>query len=124
MAEVKDLEELKQEEAAPAMEEIPADRWDWQALWGDPKQGPSCDVKYGGFVVGHDLFDAGFFSLSPKEAELMDPQHRLFMECVWHLLDNAGYAPASARYRLVCHAKDGTGRTRFGQHIDHRRLLA
>ncbi len=36
-------------------------------------------------------FDAGFFGMSPKEAELTDPQHRVFLECAWHALENAGY---------------------------------
>lgn len=36
-------------------------------------------------------FDAGFFGMSPKEAELTDPQHRVFLECAWQALENAGY---------------------------------
>lgn len=38
-------------------------------------------------------FDAGFFGLSPKEAELTDPQHRLFLECAWEALEDAGCNP-------------------------------
>ncbi|HEU0122168.1 MAG TPA: beta-ketoacyl synthase N-terminal-like domain-containing protein, partial [Bryobacteraceae bacterium] len=76
------------------IEEIPVDRWDWRECFGDPKKGPFTDVKHGGFLPGHDRFDAGFFNISPREAELMDPQHRLFIECVWHLIESAGYAPA------------------------------
>jgi acyl transferase domain-containing protein len=40
-----------------------------------------------------DLFDAAFFGVYPKEAELMDPQHRVFLECCWEAFENAGYNP-------------------------------
>ncbi|MFJ4502678.1 amino acid adenylation domain-containing protein [Streptomyces sp. NPDC088864] len=41
-----------------------------------------------------DLFDARHFGYSAREAALMDPQHRLFLECAWHALEDAGHAPA------------------------------
>lgn len=42
-----------------------------------------------------DLFDASFFNIYPKEAELMDPQHRVFLECAWEALEDAGCDPAA-----------------------------
>ncbi|MEH2349579.1 MAG: SDR family NAD(P)-dependent oxidoreductase [Nostoc sp.] len=48
-------------------------------------------VKSGGVLEDIELFDASFFGFSPREAEITDPQHRLFMECVWQALENAGY---------------------------------
>lgn len=50
-------------------------------------------IKKGAVVEGADLFDASFFGLLPKEVELMDPQHRLFLECSWQALEDAGYDP-------------------------------
>ncbi len=38
-----------------------------------------------------EMFDASFFGYTPREAELTDPQHRLFLECAWEALENAGY---------------------------------
>jgi len=41
-----------------------------------------------------DLFDASLFGYSPREAELIDPQQRLFLECCWEALEQAGYDPS------------------------------
>lgn len=50
-------------------------------------------VKAGCFLEAMDEFDAGFFGFSPKEAAIMDPQHRQFLECSWEALEHAGFAP-------------------------------
>ncbi|ETX05769.1 MAG: hypothetical protein ETSY2_21060, partial [Candidatus Entotheonella gemina] len=50
-------------------------------------------VMAGGIIEDADLFDAAFFSVYPKEAQILDPQHRLFIECAWHALEDAGYDP-------------------------------
>ncbi|QMV14113.1 non-ribosomal peptide synthetase [Vibrio spartinae] len=47
-------------------------------------------VPVGGVLADIDCFDAGFFGFSPREADIMDPQQRLFMETVWHALEDAG----------------------------------
>ena len=72
--------------------EIPADRWDWKAVWGDPRneQGKT-NIKWGAFIDDVDKFDAFFFNISAREAELMDPQQRLFLHTVWHVIEDAGY---------------------------------
>jgi len=51
-------------------------------------------VKAHGVLDGIDLFDAPFFDMPPREAEMTDPQHRLFLECAFHALESAGYDPA------------------------------
>ena len=38
-----------------------------------------------------EMFDAPFFDYVPREAEIIDPQHRFFLECAWEALENAGY---------------------------------
>ncbi len=50
-------------------------------------------VKAGAVLEGVKLFDAGFFGYSPREAELIDPQQRFFLECAWTALEAAGYSP-------------------------------
>lgn len=50
-------------------------------------------VKAGGVLEGIELFDAAFFKFSPREAEVLDPQQRIFMECAWEGLEHAGYDP-------------------------------
>ncbi len=40
-----------------------------------------------------EWFDAGFFGYAPREAEIMDPQHRVFLECAWEAMEDAGYDP-------------------------------
>ncbi|NDU99469.1 type I polyketide synthase [Pseudoroseicyclus tamaricis] len=50
-------------------------------------------VPFGAPLEGFDQFDAEFFGLSPKEAAVMDPQHRLFLEVAWEALETAGHPP-------------------------------
>lgn len=56
------------------------------AVLNDPKF-----VKARSELDDVELFDAEFFSFNPKESEITDPQHRLFLECAWEALENAGY---------------------------------
>src|ERR1051325_4102068 len=50
-------------------------------------------VKAKAIIEDFDWFDAEFFGLNPREAELTDPQQRLFLECAWEALENAAYDP-------------------------------
>ncbi|NNB93288.1 acyltransferase domain-containing protein [Corallococcus exiguus] len=55
-------------------------------------------------LEGATDFDAGLFGYSPREAELMDPQQRIFMECAWESLDNAGYDPGRFKGAVAVYA--------------------
>jgi acyl transferase domain-containing protein len=48
-------------------------------------------VKARGVLEDPELFDAAFFGFTPREAEIRDTQHRLFLECAWEALEQAGY---------------------------------
>ncbi|MBR3771445.1 MAG: polyketide synthase dehydratase domain-containing protein, partial [Clostridium sp.] len=74
--------------------EIPADRWDYHKYYGDPiTERNKTNVKYAGFMRNVDKFDPAFFGISPLEAELMDPQQRIFLETTWNTILDAGYNP-------------------------------
>ena len=76
--------------------EIPKERWDWEAIYGDPlKEANKTNIKWGGFIDGVDQFDPLFFGISPREAEFMDPQQRLLMAYVWKAIEDAGYSAKS-----------------------------
>lgn len=75
--------------------EIPETRFDWKKYYREKPslEGNDIITKYGGFIPDMDCFDAEFMGISPKEAELMDPQQRKLLETVWHTLEDAGYNP-------------------------------
>ena len=54
-------------------------------------------VKARPVLVDVEQFDAGFFDMRDREASLTDPQHRVFLECAWEALEDAGHDPAAYR---------------------------
>ncbi|MGP0591226.1 type I polyketide synthase [Nitrospira sp. T9] len=68
-----------------------------------------------------DLFDAQFFNMTPKEAEVMDPQQRLFLECAWETLERAGYDPEQYRGSIGVFAGSSTSGYLFN--LFPRRIL-
>ncbi|WP_433281251.1 type I polyketide synthase [Pseudonocardia xinjiangensis] len=48
-----------------------------------------------GVVADTELFDAAFFGVSPRDAQVLDPQNRVFLECAWEALEHAGYDPGT-----------------------------
>jgi acyl transferase domain-containing protein/acyl carrier protein/SAM-dependent methyltransferase len=75
--------------------EIPKERWDWKAYWGDPQNEKNkTNSKWGGFIEHVDAFDLGFFGFSAREAEAMDPQQRIMLELAWSCFEDAGICPS------------------------------
>ncbi|UYH51623.1 SDR family NAD(P)-dependent oxidoreductase [Candidatus Kirkpatrickella diaphorinae] len=117
-----------------------ADAPDSEAFWdlmfaGEKKTTPPCKpeeaisgerraamqapnyVELHGCIKDVDAFDAAFFGYSPQEAELIDPQQRLFLETVWHAIEHGGYAPREVSFRTGIY-----GATRVSTYPGQRRI--
>lgn len=74
--------------------EIPISRWDYRDYY-DPNPDKADEgkiyCKWGGFLENVDFFDPLLFNISPREAERMDPQERIWLQTVWSTLEDAGY---------------------------------
>ncbi|WP_373693475.1 beta-ketoacyl synthase N-terminal-like domain-containing protein [[Mycobacterium] burgundiense] len=79
-----------------AVREVPAERWE-PYLHRDPRNAAVLreTTTLGTFIDDLAGFDAEFFGVSPREAELMDPQQRLALEVSWEALEHAGVPPRS-----------------------------
>ncbi|WP_431111396.1 SDR family NAD(P)-dependent oxidoreductase [Variovorax paradoxus] len=73
-----------------------------QSLLDDPEY-----VKAGVRFEGFDQFDAGFFGYTPREAETLDPQQRIFLECAWASLEHAGCDTARWPGKVGVYAGEG-----------------
>jgi polyketide synthase PksN len=83
--------------------EVPPERWDYRQFYQpDSRQANKTNSKWGGFLADVDKFDPLFFSISGRESEATDPQHRLFLEECYHALEDAGYAGPSATIAKKC----------------------
>ncbi|MBX3711493.1 MAG: SDR family NAD(P)-dependent oxidoreductase [Lysobacter sp.] len=104
--------------------EVGPERWSLDAHYreGAPTAGYT-NSKWLGALEDFDRFDPLFFSISPTEAESMDPQQRVFLEACWHALENAGRDPhglSGAR----CGVFVGCGPSDYHQVAEHHRLSA
>lgn len=90
--------------------EIPKERWDHSKYYSADKA--ACNktyAKWGGFLKDMDCFDPLFFHISPLEAESMDPQERLFLQCVYHAIQDAGYTADNLTQREYFGVKNNVG---------------
>ena len=60
-------------------------------------------------MPGYDMFDAEFFGFSPKDAAILDPQHRKFLEVAWEAMEQAGHMPESLSGPVGVYAGCGMG---------------
>ena len=83
-------------EGKDCITEIPKERWDWRDFF-DEERGKTGShyTKWGGFMEDVDKFDPLFFQISPREAEKMNPQERLFLEAAYTSIEDAGYTAAT-----------------------------
>ncbi|MGD9901823.1 MAG: SDR family oxidoreductase [Vicinamibacterales bacterium] len=89
------------------------------ALLADPAY-----VRAGAPLAGIELFDADFFGFSSKDAAILDPQHRQFLETCWEALEDAGHVPTSFPGSIGVFAGSGQ-HAYFTYHLaPNRRLMA
>ncbi|WP_164779485.1 beta-ketoacyl synthase N-terminal-like domain-containing protein [Paenibacillus kobensis] len=75
--------------------EVPSSRWQWERYKDIQSPSGKPVSRWGGFIDDPDCFDPQFFRISPREAETMDPQERLFLETCWETIEDAGYTPGT-----------------------------
>jgi amino acid adenylation domain-containing protein len=80
-------------------------------------------VRAFGALAGIEEFDAEFFGHTPREAELMDVQHRLLLECAWAALENAAHDPQREDRRYGMFAGVGLNRYLLNNLMPHRALI-
>ncbi len=81
-------------------------------------------VKKGTFLEKADLFDAGFFGYNPREAEIIDPQQRIFLECAWEALEDAGYAGEPGPHAIGVYAGSTTSSYAYNNLLQNPAVLA
>ncbi|MFE0116824.1 SDR family NAD(P)-dependent oxidoreductase [[Kitasatospora] papulosa] len=98
--------------------------------WSDKTAVDGC-VPAGGLLADPDRFDASFFGVAPNEAELLDPQHRVFLELAWHAMESASVVPGDEKLNVAVYAAAAPSRYRIGggsgeldENERYRRMIA
>jgi acyl transferase domain-containing protein/acyl carrier protein len=89
------------------------------ALWGDPAY-----IRAKGVLEDIETFDAAFFAVPPRESEIMDPQHRLLLECAWQALENAACNPETHKGRIGVYTGIGSNSYLIHHLLPNPKLLA
>ncbi|GGJ52783.1 type I polyketide synthase [Deinococcus roseus] len=89
-----------------------------QELLQDPNY-----VRARPYLEGIELFDHSFFGFTPREASIMDPQHRLLLETAWEAFENAGYVPDTLKERVSVYAGTGENGYLWYNLSAHRELM-
>ena len=80
-------------------------------------------VKKRGTINGADTFDASFFGLNPKVAELMDPQQRIFLEIAWEVLEQTGHLPDKYHGSIGVFAGSGNNSYYLNNVLSNKKLI-
>ncbi|MGC2270045.1 MAG: SDR family NAD(P)-dependent oxidoreductase [Candidatus Acidiferrales bacterium] len=80
-------------------------------------------VKAAAILDDVEMFDASFFGFSPKDASIMDPQHRHFLECAWEALEHAGHTPERFSGSVGVYAGSGMNTYLIQNLLTNRRLV-
>jgi acyl transferase domain-containing protein/acyl carrier protein/SAM-dependent methyltransferase len=100
--------------------EVPPERWNIATHYDPDPQAPGKSYcRWMGAIDGVDRFDAAFFNITPREAELMDPQQRLFLEHAWHAIEDAAIDPTSLA-GAACGVFVGSGPSGYADLITER----
>jgi acyl transferase domain-containing protein/acyl-CoA synthetase (AMP-forming)/AMP-acid ligase II/surfactin synthase thioesterase subunit/nucleoside-diphosphate-sugar epimerase len=82
--------------AQESVRDVPNSRWNIDEFYDANQEAYGKMItRRGGFIKDIEQFDANFFSISPKEATYLDPQHRLLLKHTWLALESAGISPHS-----------------------------
>ncbi|AGO55262.1 polyketide synthase PksL [Serratia plymuthica 4Rx13] len=112
---------------ADCISEVPAERWPVAEFFDSNPQAPGKTYsKWMGVLDDADKFDPLFFNISPREAELMDPQQRVFLEACWGCIEDSGYNPvdlSGSRCGVFVGCGEGDYEARFGMELNAQTFM-
>lgn len=122
----KNIEEYWQnlKQGKNCVSEVPDSRWNTSKYYDkDINVKNKTNCKWQGVLEDVDKFDPLFFNISPAEAEIIDPQHRLFLETSWACIEDAGINPSDLS-KSRCGVFVGCGAGDYGELGEGKELNA